>query len=350
MGWANEFRKIGVRTNADTPRDSDYAVRFGAQGIGLTRTEHMFFGEDRIAYMQEMILAENETDRRKALDKLLPFQREDFVGIFRAMDGYPVTIRTLDPPLHEFVPHEESAIKRVVEKTGIPREQILAAAERLHELNPMLGHRGVRLSVTYPEIAEMQVRAIMEAACIVKKEGIDVKPEIMIPLVGHRGELAFIEKIARPLIKKIFGEQGIEVDYMFGTMIEVPRGAITADKVAEVAEFFSFGTNDLTQMTYGFSRDDAGPFIQFYQQKDVGIFDTDPFAVLDQEGVGELVKMGIEKGRKTRADLKVGICGEHGGEPNSVKFCARAGMNYVSCSPRRVPVAIIAAAHAALEG
>ncbi len=349
MEWANEFKKIGVRTNADTPRDSDYAVRFGAEGIGLTRTEHMFFGEDRIAFMQEMILAENEETRRAALEKLLPFQREDFIGIFRAMDGYPVTIRTLDPPLHEFVPHEEKAIARVVEKTGIPKEKILAAAERLHELNPMLGHRGVRLSVTYPEIAEMQVRAIMEAACIVKKEGIDVKPEIMIPLVGHRGELRFIEKIARPLIEKIFEEQEIKVDYLFGTMIEVPRGAITADKVAEVAEFFSYGTNDLTQMTYGFSRDDAGPFIQHYQKKEVGIFDTDPFAVIDEEGVGFLVKLGIERGRKTRPDLKIGICGEHGGEPNSVKFCARVGMNYVSCSPRRVPVAIIAAAHAALE-
>ncbi|MDE6371274.1 MAG: pyruvate, phosphate dikinase, partial [Duncaniella sp.] len=347
MNLAAKFTKTLVRTNADTPRDAKQAREFGAQGIGLCRTEHMFFEGDRIKAVREMILASDEQGRRIALDKLLPMQRGDFEGIFEAMDGYGVTIRLLDPPLHEFVPHQTATQKVMAEEMGISLEEVKAKVDSLEEFNPMLGHRGCRLGITYPEITEMQTRAIIEAALAVKARGIDGHPEIMIPLVGSLKEIQNQANIIHATATKVFEETGESVAYKVGTMIEVPRAALVANQIAEVAEFFSFGTNDLTQMTFGFSRDDAPKFLKFY--KEHGIIKTDPFEVLDQEGVGQLVKMGVEKGRSTNPDLKVGICGEHGGEPSSVKFCAKLGMNYVSCSPFRVPIARVAAAQANLE-
>ncbi len=347
MDLCDKHTKMGVRTNADTPHDSRVARSFGAKGIGLTRTEHMFFEGDRIKAMREMILADDETGRRKALVKLLPIQRADFEGIFEAMDGLPVTIRLLDPPLHEFVPHEEANQKEMADEMGISPQQVKEKVESLAEFNPMLGHRGCRLGNTYPEITEMQARAIIEAALNCKARGIDAKPEIMVPLIGTKVEFQMQEEIIRATAKKVFAEKGAKIDYMVGTMIEIPRAALTADEVAEAAEFFSFGTNDLTQMTFGYSRDDAGKFLPVYIEK--GILKVDPFQVLDQTGVGQLVEMGTKKGRSTRPNLKVGICGEHGGEPSSVKFCHKVGMNYVSCSPYRVPIARLAAAQAAIE-
>ncbi len=347
MEMADKYRKMEVRTNADTPNDSITAKNFGAHGIGLCRTEHMFFEGSRIKAMREMILAENENDRRKALDKLLPYQREDFEGILEAMAGYGVTIRLLDPPLHEFVPHDEKNQKEMADELGISLENVKRIVDSLHEFNPMLGHRGCRLGITYPEITEMQARAIIEAAVNLKQKGVDARPEIMIPLIGTAKEFELQEEIVRRTAEKVFEEKGAKVDYLVGTMIEIPRAALTADKVAKNAEFFSFGTNDLTQMSYGYSRDDAGKFLPIYLQQ--GILKHDPFQVLDQEGVGQLVEMATQKGRDARPDLKIGICGEHGGEPSSVEFCHRVGMNYVSCSPYRVPIARLAAAQAALR-
>ena len=348
MAWADEVRKLKVRTNADTPKDAEQAVKFGAEGIGLCRTEHMFFEEDRIAAMREMIVAEQVEVRKLALEKLLPYQKADFIGIFEAMGARPVTIRLLDPPLHEFLPHSDEDIADLAKTMGITFEKLKASVESLHEFNPMLGHRGCRLAVTYPEIAEMQTRAIIEAAIDVKKnKGVDVHPEIMIPLVGDVKELEYLENICRKLADNLIKESGIVLEYMFGTMIEVPRGAVTADEIAKTAEFFSFGTNDLTQMTYGFSRDDAGKFIKDYLEK--GVFEQDPFMTLDQVGVGKLVKMAAELGRSTRPEIKLGICGEHGGDPASIEFCHHVGLNYVSCSPFRVPIARLAAAQATLK-
>ena len=347
MNLAAKYTKTLVRTNADTPRDANQARKFGAQGIGLCRTEHMFFEGDRIKAVREMILASDEEGRRAALAKLLPMQRGDFEGIFEAMDGFGVTIRLLDPPLHEFVPHQTATQKELAQEMGLTLEEVKAKVDSLEEFNPMLGHRGCRLGITYPEITEMQTRAIIEAALACKAKGMKVYPEIMVPLVGSLKELQNQAAVINITANKVFEEKGDTIPYKVGTMIEVPRAALTADKIAEVAEFFSFGTNDLTQMTFGFSRDDAPKFLKFY--KDHGIIKVDPFEVLDQEGVGQLVRMGVEKGRATREDLKVGICGEHGGEPSSVKFCAKLGMNYVSCSPFRVPIARVAAAQASLE-
>ncbi|WP_340114507.1 pyruvate, phosphate dikinase [Maribellus mangrovi] len=347
MDLAEKFTRMSVRTNADTPHDAQVARDFGAKGIGLCRTEHMFFEGERIKAMREMILAKTEEARRKALDKLLPFQREDFEGILEAMAGYGVTIRLLDPPLHEFVPHEEANQKEMADEMGISVDDVKALVEDLHEFNPMLGHRGCRLGNTYPEITEMQARAIIEAAVNLKQKGVDARPEIMVPLIGTVKELKLQADIIHKTAKKVFDEKGATVDYMVGTMIEIPRAAVTADMVAEVAEFFSFGTNDLTQMTFGYSRDDAGKFLPVYLQK--GILKNDPFQVLDQEGVGQVVRMGVEKGRSTKPNLKVGICGEHGGEPSSVMFCDSVGMDYVSCSPYRVPIARVAAAQANLK-
>ncbi len=347
MNLAAKYTKTLVRTNADSPRDARKARELGAQGIGLCRTEHMFFEGDRIKAVREMILASDEEGRRAALAKLLPMQRGDFEGIFEAMDGFGVTIRLLDPPLHEFVPHQTATQKVMAEEMGITLEEVKAKVDSLEEFNPMLGHRGCRLGITYPEITEMQTRAIIEAALAVKTRGIDVHPEIMIPLVGSLKEIQNQADVIHTTAAKVFEEKGQTVIYKVGTMIEVPRAALVANQIAEVAEFFSFGTNDLTQMTFGFSRDDAPKFLKFYKEN--GLIKTDPFEVLDQEGVGQLVRMGVEKGRATNPDLKVGICGEHGGEPSSVKFCAKLGMNYVSCSPYRVPIARVAAAQAAIE-
>ena len=347
MNLAAKYTKTLVRTNADTPRDAKQARHFGAQGIGLCRTEHMFFEGDRIKAIREMILAADEEGRREALAKLLPMQRGDFEGIFEAMDGYGVTIRLLDPPLHEFVPHQTATQKEMACEMGLTLEEVKAKVDSLEEFNPMLGHRGCRLGITFPEITEMQTRAIIEAALNCKARGIKVFPEIMVPLVGSLKELSNQAAVINETAAKVFEERGETVIYKVGTMIEVPRAALTANEIAEVAEFFSFGTNDLTQMTFGFSRDDAPKFLKFY--KEHGIIKVDPFEVLDQVGVGQLVRMGVEKGRATRPDLKVGICGEHGGEPSSVKFCAKLGMNYVSCSPFRVPIARVAAAQAAIE-
>ena len=347
MNLAEKFTKTYVRTNADTPRDAKQARRFGAQGIGLCRTEHMFFEGDRIKAVREMILADDEEGRRVALAKLLPMQRGDFEGIFEAMDGYGVTIRLLDPPLHEFVPHQTATQKELAHEMGLTLEEVKAKVDSLEEFNPMLGHRGCRLGITYPEITEMQTRAIIEAALACKERGFKVYPEIMVPLVGSIKELRNQADVINITASKVFEEKGDSIAYKVGTMIEVPRAALTANEVAEVAEFFSFGTNDLTQMTYGFSRDDAPKFLKFY--KEHGIIKVDPFEVLDQEGVGQLVRMGCEKGRSQRPDIKLGICGEHGGEPSSVKFCAKLGMDYVSCSPFRVPIARVAAAQAAIE-
>ena len=347
MNLAAKYTKTLVRTNADTPRDAKQARKFGAQGIGLCRTEHMFFEGDRIKAVREMILASDEAGRREALAKLLPMQRGDFEGIFEAMDGFGVTVRLLDPPLHEFVPHQTATQKELAEEMGLTLEQVKAKVDSLAEFNPMLGHRGCRLGITYPEITEMQTRAIIEAALNCKKRGLDVHPEIMVPLVGTLKELQNQAEVINRTANKVFEERGESIRYKVGTMIEVPRAALTADKIAEVADFFSFGTNDLTQMTFGYSRDDAPKFLKFYTEN--GILKVDPFEVLDQEGVGQLVEMGVKKGRSTNPDLKVGICGEHGGEPSSVQFCARLGMNYVSCSPFRVPIARVAAAQAAIE-
>ncbi len=347
MSLTDKFATMKVRTNADTPKDAQIAKDFGAVGIGLCRTEHMFFEGDRIKAMREMILASDEAGRRKALKKLLPIQREDFHGILKAMAGFPVTIRLLDPPLHEFVPHEEENQREMAKEIGISVEEVKDKVESLAEFNPMLGHRGCRLGNTYPEITEMQARAIIEAALDLKKEGIESIPEIMVPLIGTANEFKMQEDIIRTTADAVFKERGDKVEYLVGTMIEIPRAALLADKIAERAEFFSFGTNDLTQMAFGYSRDDAGKFLPVYLDK--GILKEDPFQVLDQEGVGQLVQMGTEKGRKVKPDLKVGICGEHGGEPNSVEFCYRVGMNYVSCSPFRVPIARLAAAQATLR-
>ena len=347
MNLADKYTKTLVRTNADTPRDARQARNFGAQGIGLCRTEHMFFEGDRIKAVREMILASDVEGRRQALAKLLPMQRGDFEGIFEAMDGCGVTIRLLDPPLHEFVPHQTATQKELAEEMGLTLEEVKAKVDSLEEFNPMLGHRGCRLGITYPEITEMQARAILEAALACKSRGIDVHPEIMVPLVGSLKELQNQADVIHSTAAKVFEEKGDSIRYKVGTMIEVPRAALTADEIATVADFFSFGTNDLTQMTFGFSRDDAPKFLKFY--KEHGVIKTDPFEVLDQTGVGQLVRMGVEKGRKSNPDLKIGICGEHGGEPSSVIFCAKLGMNYVSCSPYRVPIARVAAAQAAIE-
>ena len=348
MGWADEIRTMKVRTNADTPRDAATAVRFGAEGIGLTRTEHMFFESDRIPVMREMIMAKDEAQRRRALGRLLPMQRSDFEGIFRAMGGRPVTIRLLDPPLHEFLPTDQADIMALATDMNMTYDELSNRIRTLHEINPMMGHRGCRLTVTYPEIGEMQTRAIIEAAIRVKKEtGQNVTPEIMIPLVGDLKELKFVKDIITATADPIIKKSGVKLTYLVGTMIEVPRAALVAGKLAREAEFFSFGTNDLTQMTYGFSRDDAGKFLETYFEKNV--FDSDPFARLDQEGVGELMKIAVARGRKTRPDIKLGICGEHGGDPASVDFCYNIGLDYVSCSPYRVPIARLAAAHAKIN-
>ncbi len=347
MKLADKYTRLSVRTNADSPRDAKIARDFGAQGIGLCRTEHMFFEGERIKAMREMILAKDETGRRKALDKLLPIQRSDFEGIFEAMHDLPVTIRLLDPPLHEFVPHEEANQKEMADEMGITIEEIRAKVADLHEVNPMLGHRGCRLGNTYPEISEMQARAIIEAALNLKARNINAIPEIMIPLTGILEEMKLQEKIVRDTAEAVFAERNNRIEYLVGTMIEVPRASLIADRIAESAEFFSFGTNDLTQMTFGFSRDDAGKFLPIYLQK--GLLKHDPFQILDREGVGQLIDMSIRKGRQTRANLKVGICGEHGGEPSSVEFCHLVGMDYVSCSPYRVPIARLAAALAAIR-
>ncbi len=347
MAWADKFTRMKVRTNADSPADARVAREFGAQGIGLCRTEHMFFEGERIKAMREMILAKEETARRKALDKLLPFQRDDFEGILEAMEGYGVTIRLLDPPLHEFVPHEPANQKIMADEMGISVEEVKALVEDLHEFNPMLGHRGCRLGNTYPEITEMQARAIIEAAVNLKIKGVDARPEIMVPLIGTVKEYKMQADIIHATAEKVFAEKGAKCDYQVGTMIEIPRAAMTADLIAKEAEFFSFGTNDLTQMTFGYSRDDAGKFLPVYIEK--GILKNDPFQILDQEGVGQVVRTGVEKGRSVKPNLKVGICGEHGGEPTSVKFCDSVGMDYVSCSPYRVPIARVAAAQANLK-
>ncbi len=347
MKWADKVRKIAVRTNADTPTDAQVARKFGAEGIGLCRTEHMFFEADRIIAMREMILAETKEDREKALGKLLPIQRRDFEGIFVAMEGLPVTVRLLDPPLHEFLPHEEESQQEMAKVMGVSLETINHKVHLLNEFNPMLGHRGCRLGITYPEIYEMQVRAIVEAALNVKRKGVKVHPEIMIPLVGTLKEFTFLKERSLKVINKIFEERKEKIAYSIGTMIEVPRAALVADEIAREAEFFSYGTNDLTQMTYGFSRDDAAVFLEHYLSLE--IIEKDPFQSIDTEGVGLLMKMGIEKGRRTRPALKVGICGEQGGDPDSVSFCNSVGMNYVSCSPYRVPIARLAAAQAFLK-
>lgn len=347
MSWADKARKLGVRTNADQPDQSANALAFGAEGIGLCRTEHMFFGGDRILAVREMIFADTEVDRKKALKKLLPLQRKDFYGIFKVMNGKPVTIRTLDPPLHEFLPHQKHEKEELAKSLGITVKDVDTKIESLHEFNPMLGFRGCRLGVSYPEIIEMQARAIIEAAIQAAKEKVKVKPEIMIPLVGHVNELKKQEQIVRRVAAEVFKEKGKKVKYMVGTMIELPRAAVTADEIAEVAEFFSFGTNDLTQTTFGLSRDDAGKFLPIYIDRE--ILPRDPFESLDQNGVGSLVKIAVEKGQSARPDIKLGICGEHGGDPESVEFCHRAGLAYVSCSPFRVPIARLAAARAAIR-
>lgn len=347
MKLTDKYAKLSVRTNADTPKDARVARDFGAKGIGLCRTEHMFFDEERIIAVREMILSDNEAGRRKALDKLLPMQRSDFEGIFEAMHDLPVTVRLLDPPLHEFLPHEYENQKEMAEEMGITVEAVKEKVEALSELNPMLGHRGCRLGNTYPEITEMQTRAIIEAALNLKKKGIHAKPEIMVPLTGTAEEMKMQEEIVRKTVNKVFEEYNDTIDYLVGTMIEVPRAALIADEIAQHAEFFSFGTNDLTQMTFGYSRDDAGKFLPIYLQK--GILKNDPFEVLDQTGVGQLVEMATKKGRKTKPNLKIGICGEHGGEPTSIDFCHRMGMNYVSCSPYRVPIARVSVAQANIK-
>ena len=348
MGWADDIRKLKVRTNADNPRDTKQAVEFGAEGIGLCRTEHMFFEEDRIMSMREMIVAKNEEERRAALAKLLPMQKKDFIGMYEALKGMPATIRFLDPPLHEFLPHTDEEIADLAKTMGLTFDELKGTVESLHEFNPMMGHRGCRLAVSYPEIAEMQTRAVIEAAIEVKNnKGYDIVPEIMIPLVGEVKELKFVKDIVVRTAEEVMKEKGVKLEYHVGTMIEIPRAAITADEIAKEAEFFSFGTNDLTQMTFGFSRDDAAKFLSDYYERK--IYEQDPFAKLDQKGVGQLVKIAAEKGRASRPNIKLGICGEHGGDPSSVEFCHDIGLNYVSCSPFRVPVARLAAAQAQVK-
>ena len=348
MSWADEIRTLKIRTNADNPRDAKQAVEFGAEGIGLCRTEHMFFEEERIPAVRRMILADSEEERREALKFLLPYQKGDFKGIYEAMGDRPVTIRLLDPPLHEFLPHTDEEIKALSEQIGVPYEKLAKKTQELHEFNPMLGHRGCRLAVTYPEIAEMQAEAIIMAAIEVRKEqGLDIIPEIMIPLVGMRKELADVKATVVKTVEAVMEREGVKFDYLIGTMIEIPRAALTADEIAEEAEFFCFGTNDLTQMTFGFSRDDTGKIIKEYREK--GIFDDDPFQSIDQVGVGKLVKMAVELGKQTRPSIKLGICGEHGGDPKSIEFCNAVGLQYVSCSPFRVPIARLAAAQAAIK-
>jgi len=348
MKWVDEFRKIGVRTNADTPHDSEVARRFGAEGIGLCRTEHMFFDPERISAVREMILADDTEGRKKALKKLLPMQKSDFIGIFKVMKGLPVTIRLLDPPLHEFLPHTDQELKTLASSMDVSFEKLRARNKALHEFNPMLGHRGCRLGITYPEIYEMQVQAIMEAVCELSKKKIRVIPEIMIPLVGHVKELQMMRELTVNIAEKVQREYGIKVHYAVGTMIELPRAVITSDEIAAQADFFSFGTNDLTQTAFGLSRDDAGRFLPYYVER--GILENDPFITLDQAGIGALLKIGVDKGRKVRKNLKIGICGEHGGDPKSIDFCYRIGLDYVSCSPYRVPIARLAAAQSSLKG
>ena len=345
MAWADQYRSLKVRTNADTPFDAANAVRLGAQGIGLCRTEHMFFDADRIPKIRKMILSTTKEAREEALNELIPFQKEDFKGIYEAMEGRPVTIRFLDPPLHEFVPTEEADIAALAEDMGLTVAEVKATCDALHEFNPMMGHRGCRLAVTYPEIAAMQTRAVMEAAIEVKEEkGYDIVPEIMIPLVGEKKELKFVKDVVVEVAEKVKAEKNSDIKYLIGTMIEIPRAALLANEIAEEAEFFSFGTNDLTQMTFGFSRDDAGKFLDAYYKNK--IYESDPFGRLDQNGVGQLVEMAAKKGRATRPDLHLGICGEHGGDPSSIEFCHKVGLDYVSCSPFRVPIARLAAAQA----
>ena len=348
MEWADKYRELGVRTNADTPKDTAKAIELGAEGIGLCRTEHMFFDEERIFNIRKMILADTTEEREAALEKLIPYQKGDFKAMYKELKGLPMTVRYLDPPLHEFLPKESADIEALAKDMGITVEQLQAKCDELHEFNPMMGHRGCRLAVTYPEIARMQTRALMEAAIEVSsEEGYDIVPEIMIPLVGEVKELKFVKDIVIETAEKVKKEKGSDMEYHIGTMIEIPRAAITADKIAEEAEFFSFGTNDLTQMTFGFSRDDAGKFLgSYYENK---IYEQDPFARLDQEGVGQLVKIAVEKGKSTRSNIKLGICGEHGGDPSSVEFCHKAGLTYVSCSPFRVPIARLAAAQAKIR-
>ena len=348
MEWADEKRTLNIRTNADTPHDAEQAVNFGAEGIGLTRTEHMFFAEDRLFPMRQMIMATNEEDRRKALAKILPLQKEDFKGIYKAMDGKAVTIRFLDPPLHEFLPTKQAEIKELAKELDVTVEHLNDVVDDLHEFNPMMGHRGCRLSISYPEIAEMQTRAVIEAAIEINKEnGLTIIPEIMIPLVGDVNELTYLKKVVTETADKIIADSGVDLEYLVGTMIEIPRACMLADEIAMEADFFSFGTNDLTQMGFGFSRDDAGSFLKDYQDKKV--YDFDPFAKLDQEGIGQFVKIAVEKGRKAKPELKLGICGEHGGDPSSIEFFHNVGLDYVSCSPFRVPVARLAAAQAEIR-
>jgi pyruvate,orthophosphate dikinase len=346
MNWCSKVTKLQVRTNADTPEQAENAMAFGATGIGLTRTEHMFFEGNRIDAMREMILAETVDARKVALAKILPYQRDDFSGIFRALKGYPVTIRFLDPPLHEFLPHAKDQQADLAQKLGVPVEKIETRVHQLHEFNPMLGFRGCRLGIGYPEISEMQSRAVFEAAALVQKEGIKVKPEVMIPLVGFKKELDLQVEIVHRVAREVMAEQKVKIHYSVGTMIEIPRGALTADEIAQTAEFFSFGTNDLTQTCLGMSRDDSGSFLPHYAELE--IVKKNPFATIDQTGVGQLMQIAVTKGRQTRPDMQLGICGEHGGDPESVKFCHKLGLNYVSCSPFRVPVARLAAAQAAV--
>jgi pyruvate,orthophosphate dikinase len=346
MKWADERRRMGVRANADQPDQAALAIAFGAEGIGLCRTEHMFFGEDRINKVRQMIVAETSKERAAALEKLEPLQKEDFKGLLKAMAGRPVTIRLLDPPLHEFLPQTEEEARAVAEEIGVSTEAILEKSAEMAEFNPMLGHRGCRLGITHPEIYDMQVRAIIEAACELKQEGTEVVPEIMVPLVSIFKELSFISERIKRVAESVMTRMGVRTGYLIGTMIEIPRACVTANEVAEAAEFFSFGTNDLTQMTYGFSRDDAGPVIRRYV--DVGILKRDPFQSLDHRGVGDLMKIAVQRGREARPDIKLGICGEHGGDPRSIRFCETLGLDYVSCSPYRIPVARVASARASL--
>jgi len=348
MGWANETRRLRVRANSDTPADSKLAREFGAEGIGLCRTEHMFFGEDRIAAVREMIVSRTESQRARALAKLLPFQIEDFRGIFHAMDGLPVTIRLLDPPLHEFLPQEAEEIERLAAELEVDLDEMRRIVDSLHEFNPMLGHRGCRLGISFPEIYRMQVEAIARAAVLARRDGSVPIPEIMIPLVGIARELQSLREQAREVVDRVLEEEGESIEVHIGTMIEIPRACLVADQIAQVADFFSFGTNDLTQMGFGFSRDDAGSFLPSYVE--AGILERDPFQSLDQEGIGALVRMACEKGRGAKPGLKLGVCGEHGGDPRSVHFFHGVGLDYVSCSPYRVPIAILAAAQAALDG
>ena len=347
MSWADSIRRLDVRTNADNPRDAKKAREFGAQGIGLCRTEHMFFETDRIAAIREMIVSKTSEQRELALNKILPMQRSDFEGLYKVMSGYPVVIRLLDPPLHEFLPHDDEEISALAKDMNMSFDELKSIVVNLHEFNPMMGHRGCRLSITYPEIAVMQTKAIIQAAINVKKEGYKVKPEIMVPLVGEVKELKYVKNIITETADKLIKESGLDIKYYVGTMIEIPRACLVADEIAKEAEFFSFGTNDLTQLTYGFSRDDAGKFLKFYYDKK--IFEFDPFQKVDQIGVGKLMKMAIQDAKRARPSIELGICGEHGGNPPTIEFCHNIGLTYVSCSPFRVPIARLAAAQAAVK-